>query len=145
MCFCIGSLYSNHHTWLINDAWGQNVEKKITQRLFFKFVFYPMQTEQVLIMLFHRTSFSPCYASSKATGNIHISLFYPSEAKRGLRSMIYNGQRVQVILEFWHVAKTNSWKNEKISLVWQHTAFGSFQKWYPLIPKYLWKSIQTLC
>lgn len=33
----------------------------------------------------------PC-ASSKASGNIHISLFYPAKAKHGLRSVIYNSQ-----------------------------------------------------
>lgn len=71
------------------------------------------QTVQVLIMLFHRTSFSPSYASSKATGNIHISLFYPTEAKRGLRSMIYNGQRLQVVLVLWPGLKTKQLKELK--------------------------------
>lgn len=88
-------------------------EGKILENIYMQNIFKDCilpQAEQVLIMLFHRTSFSPSYASPKATGNIHISLFYPSEAKHGLRSMIYNGQRAQVILVFWHVLKTKQLK-----------------------------------
>lgn len=66
-------------------------------------------------MLFHRTSFSPSYASSKATGNVHVSLSYPFEAKLGLQSVIYNSQWVQIILVSWHVAKTKQLKEPKIN------------------------------
>lgn len=63
------------HDWLMVHM-CKTLENIYTLNIF-KYCILP-QTEQVLIILFcHRKSFSPCYASSKATSNIHISLFIP--------------------------------------------------------------------